>query len=288
MNASQQKRTSRSTRWIAGAALLLAGLLALGLPQLLDGVRAVPPIHHSKTNVLMLTLCTLRADHLGSYGYERDVSPNIDQVATEGFRFERVLAQAPWTRASVAAIITGMFPRSLNIEDPENHENYRRLHDGFTTMAEIMQDHGYHTIGITANPNTAAVFNMDQGYDWYEDPRFLWQEADEKARIWDSVDVSHCFMTHLLDRPPSEKFFAHLLFIDVHTPRTHKLQTEPGDNFELPARKHHGTIDTYDLQVSFLDKNIGRLLDDLRDLGYADDLLLIINSDHGEGLRDQS
>jgi len=236
----------------------------------------------------MLTLCTLRADHLGSYGYERDVSPNIDRLAAGGFRFERVLAQAPWTKSSIAAMITGMYPRSLNIEDPENHENYRRLHDSFTTLAEIMQEHGYHTVGVTANPNTAAVFNMDQGYDAYEDPGVLWQDDYKKGGVWNSEKVSSLFLDHLRDRPAGEKFFAHLVFIDVHTPRIHKLDLEPGDNFELPSPGRRTTLDTYDLQISFLDKNIGRLLGDLERLGHAEDLLVIVNSDHGEGLGDRS
>jgi arylsulfatase A-like enzyme len=264
------------------------GAVALALASCGCGSWFQPPpaIHHSKTNVLMLTLCTLRADHLGVYGYERDVSPNIDRLAEEGFRFERVVAQAPWTKSSIAAMITGMYPRSMNIEDPGSEENYRRLHDGFTTLAEVMQAHDYYTLGVTANPNTAAVFNMDQGYDFYRDPGVLWQDDYRKSGVWNSEEVSRLFLEGLRDRPAGEKFFAHLVFIDVHSPRYHKVKLDAEDNFEVPPPQRRTPIDMYDLQVSFLDRNIGLLLRDLRELGYGDDLLVVINSDHGEGLGD--
>jgi arylsulfatase A-like enzyme len=264
----------------------VVGLLALLCYPLLEWLRRPPAIHHSKTNVLMLTLCTLRADHLGSYGYERNISPNLDRLAAEGYRFERVLAQAPWTKSSIAAIITGMYPRSLQIEDPENKENYRRLHDDFTTIAEIMQANDYYTIGITANPNTAAVFGMAQGYDHYEDPGQLWQDDFRKQSMWGSDKVAGRLLEQLRTRPPGEKFFAHLVLIDAHTPWTHKRELEPGDDFELPSVL--GPIDEYDLQISFLDRNIGSLLQELEELGYGEDLLLVVNADHGEGFREQS
>jgi glucan phosphoethanolaminetransferase (alkaline phosphatase superfamily) len=73
------------------------------------------PLGHSDTNVLLLTLCTLRADHLVSYGYPKNTSPQLDRLARTGVLFEEVLAPAPWTRASMAAMITGLYPRSLDI-----------------------------------------------------------------------------------------------------------------------------------------------------------------------------
>ncbi len=286
MNAGKQRAASPRAWAIAASIVMLVAFVVFGLPRVMERIR--PPIHHSKTNVLMLTLCTLRADHLASYGYQRHVSPNLDRLATQGFRFERVLAHAPWTKPATAAIITGMFPRSLNIEDPESDENYRLLHDGFTTLAEVMKDHGYYTIGITANPNTAAVFNMDQGYDWYQDPELLWQDAYMKKGVWSSETVFSLFIEHLRGRPLGEKFFAHLVVIDVHAPRDHKLATEPGDQFEIPPPGQRSPVDLYDLQISFMDKNIGWLLNALEGPGYADDLLVVVNSDHGEGLGDRS
>jgi len=250
--------------------------------------RQATSMHHSRTSVLMLTLCTVRADHLGCYGYERNVTPNLDRLAAEGFRFASVLAQAPWTRSSVAAIITGMFPRSLNIEDPENKENYRRLHPDFTTLAEVLQAHGYHTIGITANPNTAAVFGMDQGFDEYDDPGVLWRDDYLQDGVWDSAFVAKRFLERLSARPADEKFFAHLVLIDAHVPRRHKLEPDEDDDFELPPRAKRTAADVYDLQLSFLDENIGELLRKLEDMGRAKDLLVVVNADHGEGLGDQS
>ena len=77
----------------------------------------VARIDGSRTNVLLLTLCTVRADHLGAYGYERDTSPNLDALAAQGVLFEKVLTPSPWTRPSIASSITGLYPRTLAIEE---------------------------------------------------------------------------------------------------------------------------------------------------------------------------
>lgn len=274
---------ARPGRW-AAVAILMAAVTG-GL--VLRSVFRVGPVHHSKTSVLMLTLCTVRADHLGCYGYERDVSPNIDRLAADGFRFERVLAQAPWTRSGVAAIITGMYPRSLNIEDPEHQENYRRLHDDFTTLAEVMNEYGAYTIGITANPNTNAVFGFDQGYDHYEDPLAVWQKGYGRNNIWSSEDVNRRFLSHLDTLADDTRFFAHLVYIDAHKPLIHKLDVDEDDNFSLPPRRERKRVDTYDLQISHLDENIGLLGDELARRGYDENLLIVINADHGEAFQER-
>ncbi|MCH7701207.1 MAG: sulfatase-like hydrolase/transferase [Planctomycetes bacterium] len=274
---------ARPRRWVA-VAVLVAGVSG-GL--ILRSVFRVGPVHHSKTSVLMLTLCTVRADHLGCYGYERDVSPNIDRLAADGFRFQRVLAQAPWTRSGVAAIITGMYPRSLNIEDPENQENYRKLHDDFTTMAEVMHEYGCYTIGVTANPNTNAVFGFDQGYDHYDDPGALWQDGYGRKNIWSSADVNRRFLSHLDTLADGTRFFAHLVYIDAHSPLIHKLEVDKDDNFTLPPRSERKRVDTYDLQISHLDENIGLLRAELARRGYGEDLLIVINADHGEAFQER-
>jgi arylsulfatase A-like enzyme len=119
-------------------------------------------MHHSRTSVLWLTLCTLRPDHLGTYGYKHNVSPAIDSVAANGVVFERAFTTAPWTRPSIGASVTGIYPRTLDMQEPSIRPSFRGLPDSVLTLAEALQTEGYYTIGITANPNTHSVFKFEK------------------------------------------------------------------------------------------------------------------------------
>jgi arylsulfatase A-like enzyme len=161
-------RPIRERRSIPVAAITWLGVaLACYAIACGSGRGAELPLSHRETNVLLLTLCTLRADHLGSYGYPKSTSPRLDGLAREGVLFEEVLTPAPWTRASIAAMITGLYPRTLEIEDPGPGRNDRVLDASFETLAERMASAGYFTIGVTANPNGNAAFNFHQG--WWTD-----------------------------------------------------------------------------------------------------------------------
>jgi arylsulfatase A-like enzyme len=237
-------------------------------------------MHYSRTNVLWFTICTLRADHLGAYGYEYPVSPAIDALARKGVLFEHTLAPAPWTRPSVAAAATGLYPRSLNIDDPSGRPNNRQLHDSFRTLAEVLRDHGYYTIGITANPNLNAVFNFDQGFDYYADTgNFFWRSGyGERKRTAEQINAD--FLQHLQGPADGRKFFAHLTYVDVHAPL---LDSEVAGRFgHLDRSLRADSTASYDRQVRYVDAAIGELLRQLRARGY-EDTLVIITSDHGEG-----
>ena len=264
------------------------GARALGccicLVVLLGAVRAggEPPrsMHHSRTNVLWLTICTLRADHLGAYGYPYDTSPAIDRLAGRGVLFERTLTPAPWTRPAIAAAITGLYPRSLNIDEPLNQFNRRKLHDSFRTLAEILHEKGYYTIGLTANPNTNAVFNFDQGYDHYEDTGnyvFWLSQQGERKRLAEQLNAS--LLEHLRGPARGKKFFAHLVYVDTHQPLLDRVIE--GRFEELALELRNTPVPRYDRQIRYLDSQIAALLEQLAKLGLAD-TLVIITSDHGE------
>jgi arylsulfatase A-like enzyme len=262
------------------AAAALAGLVAYVVVAL--NVRAGPPesMDQRHTNVLWLTICTLRADHLGAYGYPYDTSPVMDALAWKGVLFERALTPAPWTRPSMAAAITGLYPRSLNIDEPANRFNRRRLHDKFVTLAEILKQHGYYTIGITANPNTNAVFNFDQGYDYYEDTGnyvFWLSKQGERKRIAEQVNAA--FLEHLRGPAKGKKFFAHLTYVDVHQPLLDRVIEGKFPELELALKDT--PVPRYDRQIRYVDSQIGYLLDQLKEMGLKD-TLVVITSDHGE------
>jgi arylsulfatase A-like enzyme len=140
---------------------------ALSLVILATGCGSGPPsIDRAHTNVLWLTLCSLRADHLGAYGHPGGLSPFLDSLAARGVLFERTLTAAPWTRASVAAMVSSVPPRSLGFQAAGPYLE-RALPDAAETLAERLHSAGYTTLGITANPSLNPSRNFQQGYDVY-------------------------------------------------------------------------------------------------------------------------
>jgi arylsulfatase A-like enzyme len=238
-------------------------------------------VHYEHTNVLWVTICTLRSDHLGAYGYSKPVSPHIDDLAKRSFLFERTLTQAPWTRPSVASMLTAIYPRSLLIEDPEVWPSDRGLPNSFQTAAEYFQDAGYYTIGITANPNTNAAFNFDQGYDYYLGTKQLWRTGYAKHKV-DAREISEQLLDQLKGPAKGRRFFAHLVLADVHSPYPDR------EGFGPNTGVIHGVnTELYDQQIHFVDEMLSRLFAQLDEMGLAD-TLIVINSDHGEGFKEAS
>jgi len=273
------RRSSANESRRSRAALLMAFSVAVALVGGCYGGGQQPATDERRTSVLWLTLCTLRADHLGSYGYARDVSPAIDSLARRGVLFENALTAAPWTRASIAAASTGLYPRTLDIEEPSKGASNRRLLDRFQTLAESLRDAGYYTIGITANPNTHSVFNFDQGFDTYEDTgRYLWRTGYRNVKRT-AAEVNASLVAKLSELKPGRRFFAHLTYVDVHDPRRDDVaRARLADEASAFG---DSVIDSYDMQIRYLDRAIEDLLEQLRELGRTD-VLVVISADHGE------
>jgi choline-sulfatase len=244
-------------------------------PSMEEGAPEAEPLALGETDVLLLTLCTVRADHLGAYGYERPTSPIIDRLAELGVVFERMMANAPWTRPSIASMITGLYPRSLEIDEPRLTFNNRSLEDSFETLAEHMQAAGYSTIGVTANPNANASFGFDQGYDLYRDTGVLWRDGYQHDKV-SARQVVAVMLQYLRQLPPDRRFFANLITVDAHVPYRNRIADTA--EVEVFGRRE---IDRYDRQIRYTDQIIGHLTRKLAELGRTN-LLIIITADHGE------
>ncbi len=109
----------------------------------------------NRPNIVLIIIDTLRADKLGCYGFPENTSPEIDRIANKGILFENVISQSSWTRPSIGSMLTSLYPRTVGIYK----EEFDILHDRYETLAEILNDNGYYTMGITANPNINSVFN---------------------------------------------------------------------------------------------------------------------------------
>jgi arylsulfatase A-like enzyme len=126
---------------------------------------------HEQPNVILITIDTLRADHLGTYGYDPEISPNIDGLARRGVAFEQAITQSPWTVPSTASFITSLHPAELGICRKETTTTDMHVDRMRVTLAEIFQDAGYRTHGYAANPLISPKNWFDQGFDHFVDAR---------------------------------------------------------------------------------------------------------------------
>jgi arylsulfatase A-like enzyme len=134
-------------------------------------------------NVMVVLIDTLRADHLGAYGYARPTSPQFDALAREGVLFERTVAQAAWTKPSVASLFTGRFVKHHGVVTSRD-----ALGADLTTMAEALGGRGYRTAAFTANPWITPEFRFDQGFDQFESGRAMAAQLTSLYKLLKRVD----------------------------------------------------------------------------------------------------
>ena len=280
----------RPTTWAGVLLLTVVGSAGEGCSrEEVSGSDSSPP------NVILIVLDTLRAYHLGCYGYDRPTSPRIDAFAQEGTLYRRAFAAAPWTVPTHASLFTGKYPfehgaHTFKVTRPVNNVN--TLHKRHLTLAEAFKSAGYQTAAFAANAAyLARRWQLDQGFDTYEVEQVYSPEINRRVFQW-------------LNDHGAARFFLFINYMDVHwplnlTPRRGFLEHVPSkhdggalrnalERRILPAQEPVPTdliqkkIDRYDLALANLDEQIGRLLDYLVQKGLYDDVLIVLTSDHGE------
>lgn len=236
-----------------------------------------------RPNVIIYLIDTLRADHLGCYGYERpegSISPRIDEFASRATLFESSVANTSWTRPAVATIFTGMWPAAHQVNRKKD-----QLASQTTTLAEVLREAGYETIAFVANPNVYRRFGLDQGFDDY---RHMPGKKPPSDRI--NAEVAAWFDRREGDRP----FFLYVHTVDPHDPyeppASYRERFAPGTEelLALPKKarwndaNREDLINLYDGEIAFNDQSFGLFLDDLEARGLWRDSIVILVSDHGE------
>ncbi|MFN5061217.1 MAG: sulfatase [Pseudomonadota bacterium] len=238
----------------------------------------------SRPNIIFLMLDTLRADHLSTYGYERQTSPVLDAFAKENLKASFALTAAPWTPASVASMFTGLYPSSHRMMPPNDRDlakqGLTRLSDQLETLAEKLKSAGYATAGVSPNPWVTKQFGYTQGFD-----QFFFIERESANKITESGrEIIEAWEKNKLKDP----FFLYLHFLDPHDP-----YTPPGEyatKFTGPLKQSPFTysqemqdkINLYDGEIAFLDSELGKFFEYLKVKKLYDDLVIVIVSDHGE------
>ncbi len=252
-------------------------------------------------NVLLITIDTLRADHLGAYGYHRPTSPHMDALARAGTLFEQAYTFWPKTRGSFVAMMTGRRP-SLS--------GYSKTHpvilDFNATLASVLKEAGYETAAVVDNANVAAQLGYGKGFDSY---RETWEEkglADEMAR---TRAITEEGLARFQAGASAEKpWFLWLHYVNPHTPyappspfdrkfvdasvqKTRRLPVVDGYHGGIhKAWVHPGQdrlgyyVAQYDGEIATVDAEVGRLLEALRVQKLLERTVIVLTSDHGESL----
>jgi arylsulfatase A-like enzyme len=223
-------------------------------------------------NVLFILVDTLRAERLGSYGYERDTSPVLDGLANSGVRFERHLAQTTWTKSSMVSLWTGRYPAGTGITSYDDV-----IPEAAQMPAELLREAGFQTVGLWRNGWVSPTFGFDQGFEVYQRPvasvlppnlRRDNPTLSDRGSDQSLIEVAREF----LRVNGRQRWFLYLHLMDLHE---YIYDAESA----LFGSSHS---DLYDNSIRWTDGSLGLLLETLSELGLLENTLIAIASDHGE------
>ena len=255
----------------ATRAIVALGVLAAVAAATVWAVRAR---RDPRLNVLLITVDTLRADHVGSYGYMAAQTPALDRLAARGLRFAHATTVAPLTLPAHSSLMTGTFPAFHGVRD--NGGFY--LGDDQVTLAKVLQARGYRTGGFVSAFVLDHRWGIGQGFDRYYDDFDL-----AKYRVDIGLDAVQRPASDVvskaiewLDRESARPFLAWVHMYEPHAPYD---PPEP-----IRARFPPTMIGAYDGEIATADVQVGRLIDHLAADGRLDRTLVVILGDHGESL----
>jgi len=267
------RRGSKSYFLVSIAILLCAAFFLSQASQLNAQLNAMKTMKTGSGggnyNLLLITIDTLRADHLGCYGYQQIKTPTIDNLAAQGIMFTQAITPAPITLPAHASIMTGLYPIQHGVR---NNGNFI-LGQEVRTLAEIMKEHGFQTAACVGAFVLDSIFGLDQGFDFYEDrlpargkpTEILYNER--KAE-----EITHLGLTWLREHGGG-KFFLWLHYFDPHaiySPPAPFAQAYP----KCP----------YDGEIAYTDKCLGDLISGMEKMGLSERTIIILTADHGESL----
>jgi arylsulfatase A-like enzyme len=266
-----------------------------------------------RANVILVSLDTLRADHLGCYGYARHkTSPSIDTLASQGVRFANMYSQAPWTTPSHASMLTGLYPSRHGVNQGFERVMAHLDADGplrvlpfvAQTLATRLRDAGYETAAFTGGATLSSRLGFAHGFDVFREDFGNLNRVNYAALLqWIMSRAPRA------RGPETTPFFAFLHTFEVHAPYTHAefaqlspdrsaglrtLIERPGTDVtafgkgleQLGLATAEVTSSLYDGDIRYADEVVGHLLEDLASLSLQGQTLVVVTADHGEEFAD--
>jgi len=247
-----------------------------------------------RPNILLVSIDTLRADHVHSYGYHRETTPALDRLASEGVRFETVTSSSSWTLPAHMSLLTGLDSLHHGVVSDFSNPLARDV----PTLAEVLHQAGYATAAVVSAPYLSARWGYSRGFDQYND----YSVDSRSSQTWPVVLQQ---VQRILDAwsaaEPTRPLFLFVHLWDAHSdfepPPPYDALFDPdynGDldaaNFlgndtivpDMPARDLEHLIALYDGEIRYTDDGVAALLDRFRKLGALDETIVSVTSDHGE------
>ena len=232
-------------------------------------------------NVVLISMDTVRADHLGAYGHGRDTSPNVDRFALHATVFENAISQSAWTLPSHGSMMTGLYPGRLDV----SHYPARRSLPKVPMLAEQFRRAGYATAAFTGGGFVASHFGFSRGFDVYSSDGRRFEHNMEEALSW-------------LKQHGKRRFFLFLHGYDAHRPYYSTAEDKAAVGLvgkRVPERRGFCTkanrkkpadldvvLQYYDASIHHGDREVGRFLNALEGLDLSERTVVLITSDHGE------
>jgi arylsulfatase A-like enzyme len=256
----------------------------------------VNPLYFQKQeegrNVILISIDTLRADHLGCYGYERETSPSIDELASDGVTFLNTYAPSPWTLPSHMSLMTSLYGVNHQVVYEDDSMDL-----SIPTLADILRVNHFYCAALTGGGFVSAKYGFSKGFNSYSDEGGVLRQ--------DSAEHLYHAALRWLDREKDKGFFLFLHTFQPHSPyacpqpyKSMFLQKDarwrhidlmgylggmPGVFKELGDKDRQNIIDLYDGEIRYTDeKFIGSLIAALKNFGLYDRTMIIFTSDHGE------
>jgi arylsulfatase A-like enzyme/Flp pilus assembly protein TadD len=256
-------------RFLFLSRLLILSAIALAAPLF---AAPAPPQEGGSPNVVLITIDTVRADHLGCYGYKLIETPHMDALAADGVRFANAYTAVPVTLPSHSVMLTGTYPMRTGMHDFSGN----RLNSSQPTLATLLRARGYATGASLGSAVLDSRFGLNRGFDFYYD-HFDFSRLDEK-----NLDA--------MLRPGNEVVDHALGWLGAHSRKPFLLWVHLYDAHEpynppAPYRQRYRTR-PYDGGIAFVDAQVGRVVAYLKARGLYDRTLLVLAGDHGEGLGD--
>ena len=246
-------------------------------------------------NVVLISIDSLRWDHVGCYGYRRETTPNIDSLAAEGVTFHQALSTSSWTLPAHMSLLSSLAPEVHGVTT-----DGIRLGKDVGFLSQRLREAGYLTAAVVGAPYLHAEFGFDRGFDIYDDYT-VFHGHNRHSHHGVTSPRTHARAVQWLDGAAGRSFFLFVHYWDVHfdytPPPPFDTLFDPdyegrinSDNYlyndeihpEMDPRDLEHVIALYDGEIAFTDLYVGRLFEHMKQLGIYERSLIIVTSDHGD------
>lgn len=270
---------SLPVRWVLGLLILLC----------VGGCQS-----QSRPNILLISIDACRADHLSSYGYGRETTPFIDSLAERGIRFENAFVNTHGTPSSHTTILSSLYQQSHRVSyNKLKGSAHHSIPDDVVLLQEILRKHGYLTLGVTGGGFMSGYLGFRRGFDYFDDTARGVESGTRKlvqlvrSHRGDERPMFALYHTYEVHSPydPPEKFRQRFGKFDGSFETSSGTISKINRGVIQPSSEHLEFIRAmYDAGLAFTDHTLRTMFSQLDELGFFDNYLVLLTSDHGEEL----